>query len=177
MWSFKYLNVLAKCINHDIVVGLCSELLMRLSYYIHLGFDKVVVSRGNRTRVLLIMSILLYPYTRAQTIWLLFLFLFHITLWHLFSHVECRKVIWCLCVVQDVSFIDMSTTFENWINSFNSWRHKCHFFGICFLTLGIKSTNNQIFSHLYCKTAQPDAWNNINIALTAAEISPNRSFP
>ena len=26
------------CINHDIVVGLCSELLMRLSYVIHQGF-------------------------------------------------------------------------------------------------------------------------------------------
>ena len=28
------------CINHDIVIGLCSELLMRLIYYIHLGFGK-----------------------------------------------------------------------------------------------------------------------------------------
>ena len=28
------------CINYDKVVGLCSELLIRLSYYIHLGFCK-----------------------------------------------------------------------------------------------------------------------------------------
>ena len=29
-----------RCINHDKVVGLCSEVLMRLSYFIHIGFDK-----------------------------------------------------------------------------------------------------------------------------------------
>ena len=28
------------CLNHDIVVGLCYDLVMRLSYYIHLGFGK-----------------------------------------------------------------------------------------------------------------------------------------
>ena len=28
------------CMNHDIVIGLCSELLMMLSYHIHLGFGK-----------------------------------------------------------------------------------------------------------------------------------------
>ena len=28
------------CINHDVVVGLCSELLMWLYFYIHLGFSK-----------------------------------------------------------------------------------------------------------------------------------------
>ena len=38
------------CINHDIVVGNCSKLPFRLSYYIHLGFGKVFTSRGNRTR-------------------------------------------------------------------------------------------------------------------------------
>ena len=32
------------CINHDIVVGLCSELLMRLSYYINLGYGKKFIS-------------------------------------------------------------------------------------------------------------------------------------
>ena len=26
------------CINHDIVVSLCSELLMRLTYYMHLAY-------------------------------------------------------------------------------------------------------------------------------------------
>ena len=29
-----------ECINHDTVVGLCSELLMRLSYYIHRSYGK-----------------------------------------------------------------------------------------------------------------------------------------
>ena len=28
------------CINHDIVVGLCSKLLMRSSYYIHRAYVK-----------------------------------------------------------------------------------------------------------------------------------------
>ena len=34
---FKVRRHVIGCINHDIVVGLCSELLMRLSYYIHPG--------------------------------------------------------------------------------------------------------------------------------------------
>ena len=32
------------CFNRGIVVSLCSELLMRLSYYIYLGFGKKLVS-------------------------------------------------------------------------------------------------------------------------------------
>ena len=32
------------CINHDIVVCLCSELHIRLSYYIHLGYGKKFLS-------------------------------------------------------------------------------------------------------------------------------------
>ena len=56
------------CISHYIVVGLCSEVLMILFYYIHLGFGKKFVSsHGDRTTVLPIVSRLLYPYTRALT--------------------------------------------------------------------------------------------------------------
>ena len=46
------------CINHDIVKGLCSKLLIRLSYYIHPSRIRrqVFNSRGNQTRDLLIMS-------------------------------------------------------------------------------------------------------------------------
>ena len=36
--------VYLRCINHDIVAGLCSELLMRLSYQSHLGFVKKLSS-------------------------------------------------------------------------------------------------------------------------------------
>ena len=32
------------CINHDIEVGLCSELLIRFFYYIHLGYGKKISS-------------------------------------------------------------------------------------------------------------------------------------
>ena len=34
---FKVRQHVIGCINYDIVVGLCSELLMRISYYIHLA--------------------------------------------------------------------------------------------------------------------------------------------
>ena len=34
---FKVRRHVIGCINYDIVAGLCSELLMSLSYYIHLG--------------------------------------------------------------------------------------------------------------------------------------------
>ena len=29
-----------RCINHDILVSLCSKMLMKLSYFIHLGFGE-----------------------------------------------------------------------------------------------------------------------------------------
>ena len=35
-----YLRSDGMCIYHNILVGLCSDLLMRLSYYIHLGYGK-----------------------------------------------------------------------------------------------------------------------------------------
>ena len=37
-------------INHDIVVGLCPELLMRLSYNFHLGYGKKLTSHGETNR-------------------------------------------------------------------------------------------------------------------------------
>ena len=50
----KYINWR---INHDMVVGPCSKLLIRLSYYIHLGYGKkYFVSHWNRTRVFSILS-------------------------------------------------------------------------------------------------------------------------
>ena len=40
-----------ECINHNIVVGLCSELFMRLSYYIHLRFSgKLLAQMGIEPR-------------------------------------------------------------------------------------------------------------------------------
>ena len=40
-WSlFKVKQHVIGCINHDLVVGLCSKLFMRLSHYIHLGYGK-----------------------------------------------------------------------------------------------------------------------------------------
>ena len=54
--------------NHDIVVGLCSELFMRLSYYIHLGiWQKAFGSHGDRPAVLPNESRLLFPLSRALT--------------------------------------------------------------------------------------------------------------
>ena len=35
---FKDRRLVIRCLNHDIAVGLCSELIMRLSYHIHLGY-------------------------------------------------------------------------------------------------------------------------------------------
>ena len=37
---FKVRRHVLECMNNEIVVGLCSEPLMRLSYYIHLGYCK-----------------------------------------------------------------------------------------------------------------------------------------
>ena len=37
---FKARRHVIVCINHAIIVGLCSLLLVRLSYYIHLGYGK-----------------------------------------------------------------------------------------------------------------------------------------
>ena len=37
---FKVRRHVIGCINHDIVVGLCSDLLIRSSYYIHLRYVK-----------------------------------------------------------------------------------------------------------------------------------------
>ena len=53
-----------QCINHDIVIGLCSELVMRLFYYIHPGYGKKI----GLTWVLLNVSRQLYPWTRALTL-------------------------------------------------------------------------------------------------------------
>ena len=39
---FKVRQYAMGCINHDIVIGLCSELLMRLSYYNHPGYGKKI---------------------------------------------------------------------------------------------------------------------------------------
>ena len=36
----KVKHVIGALIDHDMVVGLCSKLIMRLSYYTHLGFGK-----------------------------------------------------------------------------------------------------------------------------------------
>ena len=41
---FKVRQHVIGCIDHDIVVGLCSELVMRLSYSIHLGYGKKLLS-------------------------------------------------------------------------------------------------------------------------------------
>ena len=45
------------CINYGVLVGLCSELLKRLSFYIHLAYgnSKNVSPRGNRTHELSIL--------------------------------------------------------------------------------------------------------------------------
>ena len=57
------------CINHDIVRGLCSELLMRLFNYIHLGYGKnILISYGDRTRVHPHLSHQLCHWTRALTL-------------------------------------------------------------------------------------------------------------
>ena len=39
---FKKDSMSFGCFNHDIVVGLCSEIFMRFSYYIYPGYDKKV---------------------------------------------------------------------------------------------------------------------------------------
>ena len=77
LFNFRYV---IGCINHDIVVvGICSELLMRLpyhthlahcnskylSYYIFLGMVKVFISHGIWTRVLANMNRLLFPSYKA----------------------------------------------------------------------------------------------------------------
>ena len=49
------------CINHDRVVAFCSELRMRLDYYLLLGYGNFFVSHGYRTMVLPTASRLLYP--------------------------------------------------------------------------------------------------------------------
>ena len=57
------------CINHDLIVGLCSELLMSLSYYIHLGFGKTFLAQhGDRTQVLPNVSHQLYDWIKALTV-------------------------------------------------------------------------------------------------------------
>ena len=54
---FKVRQHCIECIYHDIVVGICSKLFMRLPYYIHSGYDKKLLSHiGARTEVLLIVS-------------------------------------------------------------------------------------------------------------------------
>ena len=40
---FKVKLPVSGCINQDIVVGCCSYLLMRLSYYIHQGYDTIFI--------------------------------------------------------------------------------------------------------------------------------------
>ena len=54
----NYRTCLIGCNNCDIVVDLCSELLMRLSYHIHLAYSnsKSLSPRGNRTLDLTILS-------------------------------------------------------------------------------------------------------------------------
>ena len=53
------------CLNHDTVVGLYSELLMRLSYYIYLGFGKTFRLMWESTRALPLVSRQLYTQTKA----------------------------------------------------------------------------------------------------------------
>ena len=67
---FKIRRHIIGCIKNDIVVvGLCSELVVRLSYYMYLVYGrKFSPSQGDRTAVLLIVSRLLYPSTRAVTL-------------------------------------------------------------------------------------------------------------
>ena len=48
---FKVRRQLIGCINHDIEVVLCSELLMRLSYYIHIGYNNFFDSLGDLSKV------------------------------------------------------------------------------------------------------------------------------
>ena len=58
------------CINHDNVVIICSKLLVRLSYYMNLGYGKIILSqksRGNWTRCIQTVSRLVYPEIRALT--------------------------------------------------------------------------------------------------------------
>ena len=59
---FKVKRHVIGCTNHDIVVGLCSDIFMRLSYYIHLGYGKKFSARMG---IEPIASRLLYPKTRA----------------------------------------------------------------------------------------------------------------
>ena len=48
---FKVGSRVIGCKNHDIAVGLCSEILMRLSYYINLGYVKKLPSHmGSKPR-------------------------------------------------------------------------------------------------------------------------------
>ena len=48
---YKVRRNVIRCFNHDIAVGLCSELLMRFSYYINLWFSKkLLVHMGNEPR-------------------------------------------------------------------------------------------------------------------------------
>ena len=57
------------CINHEIVIGLCSELLMRLFYYIHPGYGKkFFVSQRGLIYFLPNVSHQLYPWTKAVTL-------------------------------------------------------------------------------------------------------------
>ena len=66
---FKVRGHFIGCINHDIVIGLCSELLVGLIYYIHPGYGKkCMVSHADRTWVLPNVIRQLYPCTRALTL-------------------------------------------------------------------------------------------------------------
>ena len=47
---FKVRQHIIGCINHDIVIGLCAELFMRLSHYIYLGYDKKLSSHMGSNR-------------------------------------------------------------------------------------------------------------------------------
>ena len=65
---FKIRLRVIECVNYDLVIGLFSELLMRLTDYIHTGYgNKWLISHGDRTRVLTNVNRHLYPWTRALT--------------------------------------------------------------------------------------------------------------
>ena len=68
-YQFKGRRHFIGCFNHDIVIGLCSELHLRLSYYIHPRYgNKFLVSRGDRTLFLSNVSRQLYPQDQRANI-------------------------------------------------------------------------------------------------------------